>query len=107
MAGRNILQLPDTRSREEVKAPELESLLFRPIEFEPTGSERIREELMRPSESLIRKIRKIGIRELVRFGCGRRILQKISRKERLDQSTLKIYERMIERYKLQRGNRFF
>src|SRR5262249_41644735 len=40
---------------------ELESLSYVPIEFEPPGSEVKRDELARASESLIRKIKRIGI----------------------------------------------
>jgi len=48
-------------------------------EKEPPGSGRQKKELARASESLIRKIKKIGIRRLVRFGLGRRILEKLCR----------------------------
>jgi hypothetical protein len=60
---------------------ELESLSYVPIEFEPPGSEQKRNELARASENLIRKIKKIGIRELMRSGLGRRILEKICRRQ--------------------------
>jgi hypothetical protein len=56
----------------------------------------------RASEVLIRKIRKIGIRQLERFGCGRRILDRICRGESVSDSTLYEYEKMIREYKLMR-----
>jgi len=74
---------------------ELESLSYAPIEFKPRGTEQKRGELARASESLIRKINKIGIRKLVRVGFGRRILEKIRRREAINNSTLQEYEQRI------------
>jgi len=59
---------------------DLESLLFMPVEYEQPGSEIQNQSLARASERLIRIIKKIGIRKLVRFGLGRRILEKICRR---------------------------
>jgi hypothetical protein len=72
-----------------------ESLSYVPIEFEPPGSEHKRKGLARASESLIRKIEKIGIRELVRLGLGRRILEQIIRRELVNAETLREYESRI------------
>ena len=47
-----------------------------------------------------KKSRKIGIRKLVGFGCGRRMLDKICRRKLLDRSTLREYDRTIREYKL-------
>jgi len=74
---------------------ELESLSYVPIEFEPPGSEHKRKELARASESLIRKIKKIGIRELIRYDLGRRILEKICRQQHIPSDTLREYEQRI------------
>jgi hypothetical protein len=74
---------------------ELESLSYVPIEFEPPGSKCEQNQLARASERLIRKIRKIGIRKLVRFGLGRRILEKICRRELVNADTLREYEQRI------------
>jgi hypothetical protein len=78
---------------------EFESLSYVPVEFEPPGSEQERNELARARESLIRRIRRIGIRELVRFGLGRRILEKICRRELVKPGTLREYERKVVGYR--------
>jgi hypothetical protein len=84
---------------------DLESLMYVPREYEQPGEESEDQSLMRASERLIRKIKDIGIRELVRFGlarrirCGRRILEKICRRQLLDHSTLRDYDRMVREYK--------
>lgn len=77
---------------------DFESLSYVPVEFEPPGTEHNANELVRASESLIRRIKKIGIRELIRSGLGRRILEKICRRELLDLSTLHEYEKMVLEY---------
>jgi hypothetical protein len=51
------------------------------------------------SERVIRLIKDIGSRKLIRFGLGRRILEKICRRELLDRSVLREYERMVREYK--------
>lgn len=77
------------------EAAELESLSYVPIEFEPPGIEQKRNELARASESQIRKIKRIGIRELIRSGFGRRILEKICRRQPVSVDTLREYEQRI------------
>jgi hypothetical protein len=42
-------------------------------------------------------VKKIGIRKLIRQGFGRRIIEKISRRELVKASTYREYERRIER----------
>ena len=81
---------------------DFESLQRRPVEYEPTSVNRTPTGQSKPSEALIRQIRKIGKRELIRFGCARRILEKICRRESVDDSTLHEYERIIREYKLGR-----
>ena len=84
---------------------DLESLMYLPVEYEEPGQEAT-DPRLRASERLIRKIKKIGIRKLVRFGlarrirCGRRILEKICRRELVDRSVLRECERMVREYKL-------
>jgi hypothetical protein len=56
--------------------------------------------MAKPKESLVRKIKKIGVKELVRFGCGERILKKICRRELVRTDTLNEYERKVEDYAL-------
>jgi hypothetical protein len=74
---------------------ELDSLSYVPIEFEPPGNEFKRNELAVATESLIRKVKKIGIRELMRSGLGRRILEKICRRQPVNAATLREYEQTI------------
>ena len=73
----------------------MESLSYVPIEFEPPGSAHKADELVRANESLIRKIKKVGIRELIRLGLGRRILEKICRRQPVNADTLREYEQRI------------
>jgi hypothetical protein len=79
---------------------ELESLSYIPMEFKPPGSEHNANELVRASEGLIRRIREIGIRELVRSGFGRRILEKICRRELVNAETLREYDQKIHEYRV-------
>jgi hypothetical protein len=85
---------------------DLESLMYVPMEYVQPGEQAEDPSLARASERLIRTIKDIGIRELVRFGLarrirgGRRILEKICRRELLDRSTLCEYDRMVRAYKL-------
>ncbi len=84
---------------------DLESLLFVPFEYEQPREQAEKTRLVLPPARLIRKIKKIGIRELVRFGlarrirCGRRILEKICQRQLLDHSTLREYDWMVREYK--------
>ena len=68
-----------------------------PIEYTRRVS-RAREPLVQPSLSLSRTVRNIGIRKLIRQGLGRRIIEKISRRELVKASTYREYERRIEEY---------
>jgi hypothetical protein len=47
---------------------DLESLMYIPVEYEQPGEQAKNKNLVRASERLIRQIKKIGIRELMRFG---------------------------------------
>jgi hypothetical protein len=76
---------------------DLEAMPQTPIEYTRKAS-RARETLIQPSPSLGRTIRKLGIRRLVRQGFGRRIIEKISRRELVKASTYREYERRIEEY---------
>jgi hypothetical protein len=68
-----------------------------PIEYARRAS-RAREPLLQPSLSLSQLVKKIGIRKLIRQGFGRRIIDKISRRELVKASTYREYERRIEEY---------
>jgi hypothetical protein len=71
--------------------------------FESTDYDRDKvstEGMAKPKESLVRKIKKIGVKELVRFGCGERILKKVCRRELVRTDTLNEYERKVEDYAL-------
>jgi hypothetical protein len=83
------------RSWEE--SDDLEAMRQTPIEYTRKAS-RARETLIQPSPSLGRTIRKLGIRRLIRQGFGRRIIEKISRRELVKASTYREYERRIEEY---------
>lgn len=79
---------------------DLESLRHQPVEYEPEGAGAVPRGESIASESLIRKIKKIGIRKLVRFGCKRRILTKICGREPVPSAALDEYKRLVRRYKL-------
>jgi len=78
---------------------DFESLMYAPIEFERSQrahSSKGKTAIAR--ESLIRKIKKIGIRALVRFGCSRRILERMSDRKPVLVSVLEEYEKRVEEY---------
>jgi hypothetical protein len=77
---------------------DLEAMRQTPIEYTRKASRAPREQLVQPSLSLSQAVRKIGIRRLIRQGFGRRILEKISRRELVKASTYRDYERRIEEY---------
>lgn len=68
------------------------------LRTEALPDSRMREPLVQPSPSLSRLVRNIGIRKLIRQGCGRRIIEKISLRELVKVSTYREYERRIEEY---------
>jgi hypothetical protein len=76
---------------------DLDAMHRTPIEYTHRVS-RAREPLIQPSLSLSQLIRKIGIRKLIRQGFGRRIIEKISRRELIQPSTYRDYEQRIEEY---------
>jgi len=75
----------------------LEAARLRPIEYE-RASRRATESLVEPGLYLSRLVKEIGIRRLNRQGFGRRILEKISRRQLVKASTLQDYQRGIEQY---------
>jgi hypothetical protein len=85
--------------KENTTGLNLESLMYVPVEYEQPGEQTKNNNLVRASERLIRLIKEIGIRELMRFGCGRRMLEKICRRELLDRLTLRKYDRMVRDYR--------
>jgi len=96
----DIAELGKESDRRWEEGAELESLSYIPMEFKPPGSEHNANELVRASEGLIRRIREIGIRELVRSGFGRRILEKICRRELVNAETLREYDQKIHEYRV-------
>jgi hypothetical protein len=80
---------------------DLESLLSVPFEYEQPGEEAEDHTLTRASEGLIRVIKKIGIRKLVRIGFGRRMLEKICRRQPVSIFTLHEYKTMIRKYRFE------
>ena len=81
---------------------DLDAMRQTPIEYTRKASRAPREQLVHPSLSLSEKIRKIGIRKLIRQGFGRRIIEKISRREIVKAPTYRDYERRIEEYERRR-----
>lgn len=59
---------------------------------------RTRKKERSPSLGLCQWVNKIGIRKLIRQDFGRRIIEKISRREFVKASTYREYERGIEEY---------
>jgi hypothetical protein len=51
-------------------------------------------------DELIEKIREIGIREMMRFGCSRRMLDKICKRKPLAMKIIVKYHRMVSAYRL-------
>lgn len=76
---------------------DLEAMRQTPIEYTRKAS-RAREPLITPSLSLSRLVEDIGIRKLIRQNFGRRIVEKIKRRELVKASTYREYERRIEEY---------
>jgi hypothetical protein len=76
---------------------DLDAMHQSPIEYTRRAT-RAREPLIQPSLSLSQSVRKIGIRKLIRQGFGRRIIEKISRRELVKASTYREYERRIDEY---------
>jgi hypothetical protein len=80
---------------------DLESLEFVPVEYEMPGAKRKDTQLVPASDRLIRMTKKIGIRRLcLGFGLGRRILEKICRRELVNADRLREYEGKIREYKM-------
>jgi hypothetical protein len=69
-----------------------------PIEYTRKASRAPHESLVQPSLSLSQSVKKIGIRNLIRQGFGRRIIEKISHRQLVKASTYREYERRIEEY---------
>jgi len=80
---------------------DLDAMRQTPIEYTRRAS-RKREQLVRPSLHLSRLVADIGIRKLNRQAFGRRIVEKISRRELVRVSTYRDYERRIEEYERRR-----
>ncbi len=71
---------------------DLDAMRQTPIQYTRRASRATREPLAQPSLSLGRLVKDLGIRKLIRQGFGRRIIEKISRREplkRLDVSRLR------------------
>jgi hypothetical protein len=81
---------------------DLESLIYVPVECKQPGQQSEDQSLTRASERLIRLIKTVGKRELVRFGCGRRILDMICRRELVSPRIQAEYMQLIRQYKEKR-----
>ena len=80
------------------RGDDLDAMRQTPIEYTRKASRAPHEALVQPSLSLSRSVKNIGIRRLIRQGFGRRIIEKISRREPVKASTCREYERRIEEY---------
>ncbi len=101
-ASCNWRQAPSHRKevdRRWEEGDDLDAMRQTPIEYTRKASRAPREPLVQPSLSLSRLIRNIGIRKLIRQGFGRRIIDKISRRELVKASTFREYERRRQRQK--------
>ncbi len=99
VAGRHR-RIGKEHDRKWEEGDDLESLIYEPIEYESPDSPRVLADHALASEKLIRKIKKVGIRQLVRLGFGRRILEKTCRGEPVRSSTLREYEEFILEFDL-------
>jgi hypothetical protein len=77
---------------------DLDAMRQTPIEYTRKAGRAPHEPLVQPSLPLSRSVTDIGIRKLIRQGFGRRIIEKISRRELVKASTYRDYERRIEEY---------
>lgn len=77
---------------------DLDAMRQTPIEYTRKASRAPHEPLIQPNLSLSRSAKNIGIRRLIRQGFGRRIIDKINRRELVKASTYREYERRIEEY---------
>jgi len=80
-----------------------ESLQRRPTEYQPTAMKTASTGQSKASETLIRQIKKIGKRQLIRFGASRRTLDRMCSRKLVDDSALHEYEIMIRKYKQQQN----
>jgi hypothetical protein len=94
IAGRHRRIAKESDRRWE-EGDDLESLLRLPLGYEQPDEKPERANLARACERVIRKIKRIVIRELVRRGCSRRILDKIYGRELVAVSMLNEYERRV------------
>lgn len=77
---------------------DLESMRREPTDYDREKRDVSSEGTAKPKASLIRKIKKIGVRELVRLGCAERILESICRRELVRTDTLNEYGRKVQKY---------
>jgi hypothetical protein len=97
IAGRHRRIGKETDRRWE-EGDDLESLMYVPVEYEHPAEQQEPAHLVRARERLIMKIKRIGKRKLVRYGCSRRVLERICRRELLPTAILKQYELRVEEY---------
>ena len=95
IAGRHR-RIGKEHDRRLEEGDDLESLLFVPVEYEEPGQDTEDASLVHASERLIRLIKKIGILRLVRFGLGRRILERICRRELVNAGTPREYKQRVQ-----------
>lgn len=97
IAGR-LRRIGKETDRRWEEGDDLESLMYVSVEYEHPAEQQETAHLGRARERLIRKIKRIRIRKLIRYGCSRRILERICRRELLPAAILKEYELRVGEY---------
>lgn len=87
-----LLHIGKEVDRKWKEGDDLDAMRQAPIEYTRKASRSPREPLMQPSLSLSQSVKKIGIRKLIRQGFGRRIIEKLSRREPVKASTCREYD---------------
>jgi hypothetical protein len=96
--GRKHHRIGKEVDRRWEEGDDLDAMRQAPIEYTRKASRAPHEPLVQPSLSLSRSVKNIGIRKLIRQGFGRRILEKLTRRELVKAPTYREYERRIEEY---------
>jgi hypothetical protein len=94
-----IYHIGKETDRKWEEGDDLESLLYEPIVYERKKEQAKRKGMSVARESLIRQIKKIGIKSLIREGYSKRILRNICRRKPLRAEVLTEYDEKIREYK--------
>jgi len=86
--------------RRHEEGDDLDALIRQPMVYDPRRRTRRTDTLAIAPDELIQNIREIGIREMMRFGCSRRMLDKICQGKPLAMRIIVKYHRMVAAYRL-------